>query len=306
MFSLAHLSDPHLGPLPHVRLRDLASKRFLGYVNFKQGRSARLGAETLAALVEDIRASGADHVAVTGDLVNLGLPAEIKAARTWLDALGEPADVSVVPGNHDAYLPGAVADFEATWRPYMAGDEPDEARVFPYVRRRGPVAIVGVSTAVATAPLMATGKIRPAQARHLAQVLAALGEEGLFRVVLIHHPPIRGSTRWHKRLIGAENFRAAIAAAGAELILHGHNHRTSLGTLPGAGGRVPVVGVAAASKHPRADKPGGSYIRFDIDRAADGFVCDMTVRALTRPARVETLAMQRLCGPQSGGTAIHA
>src|SRR4051794_28797914 len=33
-FTLAHLSDPHLPPLPAARLRDLASKRALGYLNW--------------------------------------------------------------------------------------------------------------------------------------------------------------------------------------------------------------------------------------------------------------------------------
>ncbi|TIO72439.1 MAG: metallophosphoesterase, partial [Mesorhizobium sp.] len=34
MLRLAHISDVHLGPLPDVTYRDLASKRVLGYVNW--------------------------------------------------------------------------------------------------------------------------------------------------------------------------------------------------------------------------------------------------------------------------------
>ena len=37
------------------------------------------------------RRSTPDHIAVTGDLVNLSLPAEYAPARAWLDALGSPA-----------------------------------------------------------------------------------------------------------------------------------------------------------------------------------------------------------------------
>lgn len=310
MFSLVHLSDPHLGPLPHLRLRELASKRMLGYVNWRRNRGGGLGPESLQALVEDIQASEPDHVAVTGDLINLGLKAEILAARRWLDDLGDPAKVSVVPGNHDAYLPGAIAEFETAWGPYMAGDEAEEgALAFPFVRRRDDIAIVGVSTALATAPLMATGRIRVKQASHLSERLAALGKEGLFRVVLIHHPPIKGSTRWHKRLIGAGYFREAIRRSGAELILHGHNHRTSYGTLPGPGGRrVPVIGVGCASRRARENRPGGSYLRFDIERCAAGFTCDVTERGVTPETTVETVAERRLMidGAQAGGTVIHA
>ena len=57
-------------------------------------------------IVADIKASSPDHLAVTGDLVNLALDAEIEMARYWLETLGSPHDVSVVPGNHDAYVPG--------------------------------------------------------------------------------------------------------------------------------------------------------------------------------------------------------
>ena len=39
MFRLAHLSDPHLGPLPKPKLRELASKRLTGYMNWRRGRS---------------------------------------------------------------------------------------------------------------------------------------------------------------------------------------------------------------------------------------------------------------------------
>ena len=40
---------------------------------------------------------------------------EIDAARIWLEALGTPHDVSVVPGNHDAYVPGALDKVLGAW-----------------------------------------------------------------------------------------------------------------------------------------------------------------------------------------------
>ena len=310
MFSLAHLSDPHLGPLPEVRWRDLASKRAFGYVNWQRNRGAVLGPRTLRALVEDMAAARPDHVAVTGDLINLGLPAEIAGARAWLAALGGPADVTVVPGNHDAYLSGAIPGFEAAWRSFMTGDDDAGGPVrFPFVRRRGPVAIVGVSTAIATAPLMATGRIRRDQAAALAARLADLGREGLFRVVLIHHPPVAGSTHWHRRLIGARYFREAVAEAGAELVLHGHNHRTTIASLAGADGPVPVVGVASASQHPHGDEPGGSYLVFRIGIKGNGFTCDMVERGIAvAGGPVTTMAERRLvgAGAQPSGTRTQA
>src|SRR6185369_3819675 len=111
MFSLAHISDPHLGPLPKVGFGDLASKRALGYFNWRRNRRHAFAPSVLTALTDDIRAAAPDHVAVTGDLTNLGLTAEFASARLWLEEIGEPDRVTVIPGNHDA---NAVrfADFE--------------------------------------------------------------------------------------------------------------------------------------------------------------------------------------------------
>lgn len=196
MFTLAHISDPHLGPLPDPKLLQLFSKRLLGYLNWQRNRSKIMGANYLEQLVEDMRAKAPDHIAVTGDLVNIALPLEIAGARTWLEEVGEPQNVSVVPGNHDAYVPGAVRRARAAWWPYMCGDGAEEAptvgtkseATFPYVRKRGDIALVGVTTGRASAPWFATGRVGSAQSKRLRAVLEDLGGEGLFRVVMLHHP----------------------------------------------------------------------------------------------------------------------
>ncbi len=54
--------------------------------------------------------------------MNIALPAEFEHARRWLEALGAPAEVSLVPGNHDAYVAGADMLGARHWAPYMAGD----------------------------------------------------------------------------------------------------------------------------------------------------------------------------------------
>src|ERR1051326_6221775 len=103
MFVLAHLSDPHLAPLPTPRLMELAGKRVLGYVNWRRRRQLIHRREVLDGLVQDLKARAPDHVAVTGDLVNISLPADFAPAGVWLATLGRPHDVTVGPGNHDAY-----------------------------------------------------------------------------------------------------------------------------------------------------------------------------------------------------------
>jgi len=293
MFRLAHISDPHLGPLPKVGFGDLASKRAFGYFNWRRNRRHAFAPAILTALADDIRAAAPDHVVVTGDLVNLGLSAEFATAREWLAELGEPENVTVIPGNHDAYVPGAFEELSDAWHAYMTGDN-SSAVTFPFIRRRASVAIVGTSSAIATAPLMATGEIGGGQAAALASRLAALRRAGLFRVVLIHHAPVSRASHWHRRLIDADLFRRAIAEAGAELILHGHNHKTSIDSLPGPDGAVPVVGVAAASILPRGGHPGGSYCLFSIDGKPGSFSCEMVERGVLTPdGAVEEIAARR-------------
>ena len=174
MFRLAHISDLHLGPLPDVTYRDLASKRMVGYVNWQRNRRRLLHDGVVGSIVTDIKANATDHLAVTGDLVNLALDGEVELARLWLQAVGDPYDVSVVPGNHDAYVPGAFDKVCRSWGAYMAGDglaAPIDRKSFPYMRIRGQVALIGVTTARATAPFMANGFFREDQSHRLATQL---------------------------------------------------------------------------------------------------------------------------------------
>lgn len=295
MVLLAHISDIHLGPLPNVHWRQLMNKRALGYYNWHRNRARHYDDAVLDAITDDIHRNKPDQIAVTGDLVNLGLPAEYRAALEWLETLGPPDKVTVVPGNHDAYLHRSVAHYSSTWLPYANGDHPNETMAFPFIRRRGTIALIGLSTAVATAPLMATGSIGEDQAHALGKALAATGREGLCRVVLIHHPPAKGSTSWHRRLTDASLFRHAIQRFGAELVLHGHNHRTSIAYVNGPDGtRVPVVGAAAPSLVPSEHRAGGAYNLIKISGEKRGpFAIGMVERGF-RGGAIETVSTHRL------------
>ena len=58
MFVLAHLSDPHLGPLPAPRLRELAGKRVFGFINWRRGRRYRHRPEVLDVLTRQAAGVG--------------------------------------------------------------------------------------------------------------------------------------------------------------------------------------------------------------------------------------------------------
>lgn len=280
-FVLAHVSDPHIPPLPPVRVLDLANKRMTGFLNWRLRRGEWHRRDILDALVRDLRAQNPDHVALTGDLANLALDAEFDAGRDLLGHLGTPENVTVIPGNHDNYVRGAEAKYMTAWGRYFEPDVRGEY-AFPFVRVRGPVALIGLSTAVPTLPFFATGRLGRAQVRKLESILEETGAKKLFRVVLIHHPPA-GKRSWLRRLTDARAFRRAIKDYGAELILSGHDHRAAVNTIKGPGKPVPVVQVTSASA-PHDDKHGGAAFNLYEIGGTDG---EWTVEMVTREVQAD-------------------
>jgi len=292
-FTLAHLSDPHLPPLPTPKLRDLAGKRALGYLNWTRNRHKYHRREVLDALVSDMQAQDPDHIAVTGDLVNLALEAEFAPARAWLESVGAPDRVTVIPGNHDAYVRVTQHRFADVLRHYLDGDDaPRAGAPFPYLRRRGPLALISVSSAVPTAPLMATGRLGRAQLDALERVLAQLSAEQAFRVLLIHHP-LRSNSRV-KRLTDSPKLRALLRQYGVELILHGHDHVHSTIWIDGPNGAIPAIGVPSASALAHGRYPAAAYNLFSIERDGGAWRCEQIIRGVDEKLHVQQLQQTRL------------
>ena len=278
MFVLAHISDIHLAPLPTPRPAELLGKRGLGYLNWLRKRRSIHRADVLAAIIADLKAQQPDHIAVTGDLVNLSLSNEFAPARAWLERLGTPERVTFVPGNHDAYVRATAGCAARDWGDYMRGDS---GQTFPFVRRRGHIALIGLSSALPTLPLAATGRIGDEQLARFGDTLAALGREGAFRVVMVHHPPIEGVNRF-RRLHDAAALRDVLRKQGAELVLHGHLHESSIRWLTGQVGSIPCVGAPSASGSPEyKDDPAG-YNLFEIDGEPGAWRCMAIVRSMAR------------------------
>jgi len=280
MFVLAHLSDPHLGPLPAPQLRELLGKRATGFINWRRQRQRIHRGNVLARIVADLTAQAPHHIAVTGDLVNISLPGEYPPALAWLASLGAPHDVTLVPGNHDIYVREAARLPQLHWSDYMRGDD-SAMTAFPFLRRRGPLALIGLSTAVPTAPFMATGRLGGGQIARLAETLDRCAREGLFRVVMIHHPPISPPARRLKRLVDGTDFCAVLARHGAELVIHGHDHARSLIELKGPRGPIPVVGVPSASEAPPGEHDPAGYNLYVVEGEAGGWRCEAISRGLS-------------------------
>lgn len=286
MFTLAHLSDIHLGPMPRARRRDLLSKRMLGYVNWHRGRKLVHRRDILDLLTRDIAERKPDHIAVTGDLVNIGLPGEFLMAAEWLKALGPPDRVTAIPGNHDAYVRLHSDHGTTHWLPYMRANADGEALLrtpvtgFPFTRRFGDVVLVALSSAIPTLPFIAAGRVGSAQRALLGLALEEFGRLGLFRIVLIHHPPLPGQSGWRRGLRDAVAVTKILKEKGAELVLHGHNHEQTEVEIDTATGTAIVVGVPSASEAVSGRIPAARYNEYSIEKIDGGWRCEMVGRAV--------------------------
>ena len=298
-FVLAHLSDLHLSSLRGVRPRELLDKRILGYLSWRHRRRREHRSDVLDALRADLHAEPLDHIAITGDLTHIGLPREFREAADWLAKLGKPQDVTVVPGNHDAYVRESWRATFAQWSPYMRGDDAGSATnrsagsaagraneadsTFPTLRVRRHVALIGLSTALPSAPFLATGRLGEGQLARLDNLLAETGAAGFFRIVLLHHPPGRHTVRWRKSLRDGAALRDILARRGAELTLHGHAHFSAATYLDGATRRNLAIGVPSASAIGKHVDRHATYHLYRIRREAEGWRLRVAVRAYSLP-----------------------
>ena len=279
MFTLAHLSDLHATPIPLRSVPSMSFKQTLGWLKWTLQRSKEHRTEVLDALVADLQTAQPDHVVVTGDLTNLGMEVEFPAAVTWLQRLGGPQRVSIVPGNHDTYTFSSPTVLWRHWLEYLQSDSQDRTTPsatslseskqccdFPTLRIRGPVALIGVSSAQPTNLFYANGSVGKTQLERLEHLLHNLAESSLCRVVLIHHPLSKEGITQRRRLSDAQAMQEVLQRAGADLVLHGHTHRTSMVTVPGRDNPIPVVGVRSSSAIGRKPHKRARYHLYRIER----------------------------------------
>jgi 3',5'-cyclic AMP phosphodiesterase CpdA len=284
MFALAHLSDPHLAGWSVEGIGSLLNKRLTGWLSWRANRRNIHLSRVLEMMIADLATRDADHIAVTGDLVNISLPQEFQRAGEWLRRLGTGERVTVIPGNHDAYVALPWAKGAGHWTSYMTnlGWRPEGAAPsgtqsgFPFVRRFGRVALIGLSTALPMPSFIAAGSLGESQIEALRRVLAELGTEDVFRIVLIHHPPFPGGAYKRKSLLDAAAFQAAVRAAGAELVLHGHTHVAGLGHI----GATPVIGVPSASAVKTGHKDAAAYNLYRIEGNGAAWKVTVDIRGL--------------------------
>jgi len=289
-FKLAHLSDLHLGPMPMFWPWHWNIKRALGFANWMIKRRYVHLPFLADILLDDIRQQGVDHTAVSGDLTNIGMPAEHRQSLAWLKRAGQPMDVSAVPGNHDIYCKLLFDRGPKRWAQYMSSQEYKEGSAvgrctgsaeFPYVRRWGNIALIGLNSAVPTAIGKALGQVGDQQRRRLETILTELGEQRVCRVVMIHHPPLPGQAPPARALQDAALMQDVLTRAGAELVIHGHNHRAMLEYREWQGRPFPVVGVPSCSTAGTFSSP-AAYNIYTFTRADERYKIELIQRQISR------------------------
>ncbi|WP_437899765.1 metallophosphoesterase family protein [Sorangium sp. So ce124] len=223
MTTIAHLTDFHLLEADHDRRRG-AERWRLRYLSF--GRpidAAQRRRRTLAALVEAWR-TGADHLVLTGDLTEDGTPAQFEVLAAVLAESGwDPARVTLVPGNHDAYTEGAwERALAGCLRPFAATSGQATAVALP-----GAV-VAAVSTAMMQPVTRSAGAIAARELSWIASLAAETRRSGDALVLAQHHPPLRhpiGAMQWLDGLINSAELMALLHEHDHLHVIHGHTHR---------------------------------------------------------------------------------
>ena len=245
MYRIAHISDLHIPPWPGATLKQLLGKRMLGLVGWHYKWKPEHQRAILDALQAHLQLIKPDHICITGDITFTTLPAEVDAATEWFSTLGDSRQISLIPGNHDAYVPGALDYALIQWSRWMQDDEGQIG--FPYLHRRGPVDIVGLSSAVATLPALSYGRLGPLQLEKTEAMLRRIKGGKRPGLLLVHHPPQDGAASAKRALSDRKALQAVLKRTPVDLVLHGHLHYPTRATLDGPSGPIPVLGAASAS-----------------------------------------------------------
>lgn len=272
---IAHVSDLHVLSRTAAHWRSIVfNKRLTGYANLvlRRGR-VHLREDPVRTL--EAAAGQSDHLVVTGDITNLSLEHEYAEAYALLADVARRTEVTVVPGNHDSYLPSPHERrrFAHHLRAFMESDLPNLARdlpagSFPCVKLRGPVAFIGISSAVPRPPFIAAGYVGHPQLEALEKVLAHPAVRERTPIVLIHHPPVDTRPRLvqlRDGLVDGAALRAVLAQLPRGVVLFGHLHVRRRWTLRTTSGTLDVIAASGAALDHQDTSVRAGFNLYDLD-----------------------------------------
>lgn len=245
---LAHLSDLHLLS-DDARSRSWAAR----FVSLHRpldidGRKSKFRRALAAA-----HAGGADHLVLSGDLTEIGAEAEFQVLADLLaDSAFAPEQVTLVPGNHDAYTrrDGWLRAFDGPLAAYRNTSSVDPNQVQRV--DRGAFTILPVDTTRYQSVASSFGVFTRSVADSLRAQLARGGDR--LHVIVQHHPPFpRKSAAWQyiDGLQGWQSLFDILSSAPGTALLHGHLHVTVTRELGAPHPRVFGASATVDDREPR-------------------------------------------------------
>ena len=205
--------------------------------------------EALARLIEEVEP---ELVICSGDLSHRGLRSQHERAAAFLRSLGPP--VLAIPGNHD--IPYTFPKrFTSPWLEFERLWETTQP-----VYSSETVVVAGLNS---VRPWRhQSGKVRLAQVARAKEVFAA-APAGALRIVVLHHHLLGAPWRSRKKPVAKRSVvLGAFVDAGAELVLAGHIHQSTIAerrefeiSTPG-GERAVVTSIAPGFGQPRPNRRG--------------------------------------------------
>lgn len=240
---IGHISDLHILALDGPAPSEFFNKRIVGGLNLLLNRSGSHSVDVVKQALRRLDDLEVDHIVISGDLTNLALDSEFAAAAELVHTVNDaPQRVSVVPGNHDYYTPGAEKNgrFEHHFEPFLHSDLPQyqSSNGYPFCHLRGDVAFVGLNSGIATAWFLSNGEVGREELRHADRLLADPAVQSRFKVVIVHHPLLpdqNHAIQWTRRMRNDEEVLELIRQRDVDLVVHGHTHYFSTFQLPKLG-----------------------------------------------------------------------
>jgi len=287
---LAHLSDIHL-PFGLPEGSQWLSKCGLSALSWIVRKRKKHLSSIADILQQDLIDSAPDLIAVGGDVVNFGTSQEFKAAQLWLQKLGVAEKVVTVPGNHEALTRGWKKRI-SLWDGYASLGE-EQA---PVLRKEGVIGLIAVSTAVATPPFMASGKVGERNIRAMGELIEEARSQNLCPVILMHHPPTSITSR-RKGLVDYKAVNQELANRGPALVLHGHTHHAELSWINTAHDAIPVLGIPSFSLFRHDGRYSGAWRMIEVHKEKSDWIISVTERTLDEEDNLQSLTPLRFSQP---------
>ena len=287
-FRFVQLSDLHLSSPEIDNPLKLFNKRILGYLSWLRRRRRVHQRQVLDFATDKILQLNVDHQVITGDLLHIGLKNEFEQCANWLSRFN-PKDLTIIPGNHDLYVKEKWNQSFKYWEDYMEGDEKpdwneitgDDAceklnHLYPTVRIRSSIAFICISSIFEAPWFRATGFISHKQLEDLDSLLNDPTLKNFCKVLLVHHPVTLTNTKLRKCLINHKELTNLLFESPVNLILHGHEHKTSIEYLDtNSTMKIPVVGIASSSSTSQTKNCYAEFALYDVSESESSWQINM-------------------------------